>query len=84
MNQNSKFTKSSGLKRRGIIWLVISALFEDSIRDVMGGELLHMAWVMCTSVKTPLMYTGFGAAYAMEGLAYFSKTMLNHILHMWV
>lgn len=39
---------SSGLKRRGIIQLVHSS--EASIHDV-----VHMAWITCTSVKAPLM-----------------------------
>ena len=60
MNQNLKFfleimeAMSSGLKRRGTIWLVISAQFKNQHLWWYGGISAH-ACMMCTTVKAPLL-----------------------------
>lgn len=83
---------SSGLKKRGTIWLVISTQFKIQRLSEYGGSLMDMAWVTLTSVKAPLkqnetcIYTQVLGEHMLpsrfrEGLACFSKTIPNHILH---
>ena len=85
---------SSGPKRKRTIRTVMDAKFKSQHLWWYGAVLVPVAWGTCTSVKAPLMLKGTyrfwsntcchpSNVFFMDAPAYFSKTMPNHILHVW-